>query len=169
MSRRLALLRHAKSDWDSTAADFDRPLNKRGRQDAPRVGRWLRTRDWHSGLVLSSPALRARQTIETVLEQAGLETIDVQWDEGLYLASRTTLLDRIRGLPATTDSALLVGHNPGLEELLEYLSRTPVPTTGSGKVFTTANLALLRLDGDWKDADRGCAELLKLVRPRDLD
>lgn len=169
MNRRLALLRHAKSDWDTAVADFDRPLNKRGLKDAPHIGHWLQAHDWHPRLVLSSPAVRARQTIEAVLEQAGLQEAELQWDEGLYLASLKSLLNRIRQLPSGIDSVLLVGHNPGLEKLLEYLSRTPVPTTGSGKVFTTANLALLQLDGDWKDADRDSAELLELVRPRELE
>lgn len=169
MNRRLALLRHAKSDWDTAVEDIDRPLNKRGRKDAPRIGRWLQAHDWQPRLVLSSPAARARQTIEAVLEQAGAQDTELQWDQGLYLASLKSLLDRIRRLPSGIDSVLLVGHNPGLEELLEHLSRTPVPTTDSGKVFTTANLALLQLDGDWKDAGHGTAELLELVRPRELE
>lgn len=169
MSPTLGLLRHAKSDWDAGAADIDRPLNKRGRRDAPRLGRWLQMQDWRPQLILSSPAVRARETLDAVIEQAGLHKIELRWDEELYLASRKTLLERIRGLPSETDSVLLVGHNPGLEELLDYLIRTAVPTTDSGKVFTTANLALLRLDGEWKDTGRGSAELLELVRPRDLE
>lgn len=169
MSRSLGLLRHAKSDWDTGAADIDRPLNRRGRRDAPRIGRWLLRQGWRPQLILSSPAVRARETLEAVIEQAGLHKIELRWDEELYLASRKTLLVRIRELPSETDSVLLVGHNPGLEELLEYASRTPVPTTDSGKLFTTANLALLQLDGDWKDAGRGAADLVELVRPRDLE
>ena len=169
MSLTLALLRHAKSDWDTGVADVDRPLNKRGHRDAPRLGRWLRMQDWQPQLILSSPAVRARQTIEAVIDQAGLQHSELHWDEGLYLAGRGTLLERIRSLSPATARVMLVGHNPGLEELLEYLSRAPVPTTASGKVFTTANLALLRLDGDWRDAGRGTAELLELVRPRDLE
>lgn len=169
MSHVLGLLRHAKSDWEAGLADFDRPLNRRGRRDAPRLGHWLRERNWRPRLVLSSPAERARQTLEAVLEQASLHDVELHWDEGLYLADRETLLERVHGLPPATDSVLLVGHNPGLEQLLTYLSRTPVPATGSGKRFTTANLALLRLDGDWKDAGRGTAELVELVRPGDLE
>lgn len=169
MSLTLGLLRHAKSDWDAGAADIDRPLNSRGHRDAPHIGGWLRTQGWRPQLILCSPALRARQTLAAVLEHAGLDTRTVTWDEELYLASRQALLKRIHRLPPETDSALLVGHNPGLEQLLGYLSRTAVPTTDSGKVFTTANLALLRLEADWKDAGRGSAELLELVRPRDLE
>lgn len=170
MSHTLGLLRHAKSDWETGRADIDRPLNQRGNRDAPRIGRWLRTREtWRPQLILSSTAVRARQTIAAVIEQAGLEDVELRWEDGLYLASRRALLERIRALPAACSSVMLVGHNPGLEELLEYLSRTPVPTTDSGKVFTTANLALLRLGSEWKNADRGTAELVELVRPRDLE
>lgn len=169
MSRSLGLLRHAKSDWDTGVADIDRPLNRRGRRDAPRIGRWLRRQGWRPQLILSSPAVRARETLEAVIEQAGLHNSELRWDEELYLASRKTLLERIRGLSPDTDNVLLVGHNPGLEELLEYACRTPIPTTDNGKLFTTANLALLRLDGNWKDAGRGTAELVELVRPGDLE
>ncbi|RRQ19970.1 SixA phosphatase family protein [Thiohalobacter thiocyanaticus] len=168
MSKTLALLRHAKSDWDAGTTDIDRPLNKRGKKDAPSLGRWLQRQAWRPQLILSSPAVRARQTIEAVIEQAGMQDVELRWEEELYLASRKSLLQRIRGLSQETKSVLLVGHNPGLEEVLEYLSRTAVPTTDSDKLFTTANLALLRLDGNWKDAGRGTAELVELVRPRDL-
>lgn len=169
MSKTLALLRHAKSDWDAGTTDIDRPLNKRGKKDAPSLGRWLQRQDWRPQLILSSPAVRARQTIEAVIEQAGLHDIELRWEEELYLASPKSLLQRIRRLPRETKSVLLVGHNPGLEELLDYLSRAAVAKTDSGKVFTTANLALLRLDSEWKNADRGSAELLELVRPRELE
>lgn len=168
MRKTLALLRHAKSDWDTSGGDFDRPLNKRGRKDAPRIGKWLAHRNWRPDLILSSPAVRARETIEAVIDTAGLEPVSLQWDKHLYLASRESLLRRIRTLPADTDSVMLVGHNPGLEALLDYLSRDPIPSTDNSKGFTTANLALLRLDSHWKDVDRGEAVLLTLVRPKDL-
>lgn len=170
MSCTLALLRHAKSDWETGRADRDRPLNQRGSRDAPRIGRWLRSRgSWRPQLILSSTAVRARQTIAAVIEQAGLEDVELRWEDGLYLASRRALLEQVRALPSACNSVMLVGHNPGLEELLEDLSRTPVPATDSGKVFTTANLALLQLEGEWRDAGHGSAELLELVRPRDLE
>ncbi|HSH29057.1 MAG TPA: histidine phosphatase family protein [Thiohalobacter sp.] len=170
MSYTLGLLRHAKSDWETGRADIDRPLNPRGRRDATRLGRWLRNRGfWRPQLILSSTAARARQTITAVIEQAGLEGVELRWEDSLYLASRRALLEQVRALPAACNNVMLVGHNPGLEELLEDLSRTPVPATDSGKVFTTANLALLQLEGDWRQAGRGSAELLELVRPRDLE
>lgn len=168
-SRTLALLRHAKSDWHTESRDFDRPLNKRGRKDAPRIGAWLKRQGWVPELIYSSPAIRARETIESVIAAGGGEAGNLHWDDELYLASQDRLLQRIRTLPPDIERVMLVGHNPGLEELLEYLSRGPVPRTTSGKVLTTANLALLRLEGDWKDVDHHSAELLELVRPPDLD
>src|SRR5262245_57005344 len=111
----LLLLRHAKSSWDSPAArDYDRPLAPRGERDAPRIGKALRDADIDLDLVVSSPAVRARQTAELVLKAARYEGA-VQFEEAIYEAAVTALMDVVRDLPDTAETAMLVGHNPGFE------------------------------------------------------
>jgi phosphohistidine phosphatase len=119
---RVVLVRHGKSDWDSPPlADHERPLKKRGRQDAQRLGEWITEQKLEPGLVLCSPALRTRQTLETMMSGWSLPSPCVH-DPRLYLASRTQLLECLdRNAELNPDPArpiLMVGHNPGLEDLL---------------------------------------------------
>lgn len=176
----LGLFRHAKSDWDDPRArDFDRPLNPRGQRWAPIMGDHIRAFCVERGLVwnriMSSPAVRAAQTIELASQGAGLPhgaAFAINWDRRLYLASSATLIDVLRELPEDLGSVLMVGHNPGLEDLIFDL----VPDDGSSPLrdivevkFPTASFALLELDIDrWADVDDGCARLVHLTRPRDL-
>lgn len=159
----LLLLRHAKSSWgDPSLADADRPLKKRGRKAAPRVGALMRERKLHPDLVLCSPARRARDTLELVMEKAKLRAEPV-FDERLYAASSGELLEAIRGLEEDTDEVLIVGHNPGLEELLALL-------TGAAEAMPTAALALVELEVDgWADVGEGSGRLEWLALPRELE
>jgi phosphohistidine phosphatase len=176
----LGLFRHAKSDWDDPRArDFDRPLNQRGRHWAPIMGDHIRQFCQAQGLVwnriMSSPAARAAQTIELAAQGAGLAhgaALAINWDRRLYLASSATLIDVLREMDEGLGSVLMVGHNPGLEDLIFDL----VPEDGSSPLrdvvevkFPTASFALLELDiARWADMDDGCARLTHLTRPRDL-
>ncbi len=172
----LILLRHAKSTWDDPVErDFDRPLNGRGRRAAARIGQWLAG----SGLtvgdamfddVRASPAVRVRQTIEGVEDGLG-HPLRAMFEPRIYLASAVTLLDIVQGFPVEAASALLIGHNPGLEDLLLMLTRDADPLRGQAEVkYPTATLAVLDLDiAAWRDAAPGCATLREFVRPRDLD
>ncbi len=118
--RRLVLLRHAKSDWPDVA-DHDRPLAKRGRRDAPAVGRWLGQSGYAPDAVICSTALRARETWE--LASAGLQTAvpgaapAVRYESRVYEATVLGLLMLVREFPPQWRTALLVGHNPGMAEL----------------------------------------------------
>jgi phosphohistidine phosphatase len=169
-TRTLLILRHAKSDRDGAPADdFARPLARRGRRAAPRIGRWLQVHGPVPDLVLSSPALRARQTAEVVTEALDVPAERIQFDDRLYLATCDTLLDVLAGCPSRTRTLLLVGHNPGLEELLEYLCAEPPPRNTAGKLLTAGALARLTLRQDWKKLEARSAELLELARPRELD
>ena len=169
MSRELFILRHAKSDVDSGAkADSERPLNKRGRKDAPRIGEWMREHYLYPGFVLCSTAVRARETLAAVAEELELQAERIQFIDTLYLANLSTLLKILRDVPAEHDSVMLVGHNPGLDELVSYLSKTTIPLTESGKLMTTACLAEFKLPNDWTELE-GKGELVNLVRPTDLD
>lgn len=167
MHYQLAILRHAKSDWKTATTDFDRPLNKRGKQDAPLIGEWLKEQQWMPELILASPAQRVRETLAAITDKLDAN-LAISWQESLYLASRMELLHSLRQVPAEVKRLLVAGHNPGLEELVLYLCNCRPLPTAKGKVFTTANLALLEFDRPWSDIRDHSGRLLSLVRPRDL-
>lgn len=168
MSRELLLLRHAKSDRNQDVGDFERPLNERGLRDAARIGQWISEHGIESDLILSSPARRAAQTVNAVCAALGVDGAAVRWDERLYLASLPTLQQCLASLPATTRCVTLVGHNPGLEDLLLWLAPAAEQQRQQDKLFTTATLARLQLSGtDWRLHTHG-ASLRGFVRPRDL-
>ncbi len=170
MSRELLVLRHAKSDWNSEAEqDFDRPLAKRGRRDAPKVGEWLAGQGLAPEAVVCSPALRTRQTVTAVLERLDMADFGVTFDQRLYAANLEALLAVLGDCPLAARRVLLVGHNPGVDDLVLYLSANQPPLTASGKLMTTAALAHFALPGDWTRLARGCGSLVQLVRPKELD
>ena len=158
----LYLLRHAKSSWDDRSLkDFDRPLNERGLKAAPKIGAYMRKEKLRPDLVLSSPALRAKQTTTLVCEAAGLAGV-VNFDERIYEASARRLLEIVVGLEDNLGAVMLVGHNPGFEELLAAL-------TGESLRLPTAALARIDLDlKSWSNVTADAGKLKWLVRPRDL-
>ncbi len=171
--RILGLFRHAKSDWqDPRARDFDRPLNERGRKGAAIMGRHIGNHGVRWDRVIASPAIRCAETIEIACEASG-RPIAVNWDRRIYLASSATLADLLRETEGDPKSILMVGHNPGLEDLIFDL----VPDDGSSPLrdvvevkFPTAAYAVLELNIDrWADLADKCARLVHLTRPRDLD
>jgi len=171
-SKTVFLLRHAKSQRNDTdAADFDRPLSGRGRRDAPRMGAWMGRQGLQPDLVLCSDAVRARQTWEAAAPELH-STAPVLFERALYMASATALLNRLRRLPDTVRSVLLIGHNPGLETLAIALAspdgspelermRTKFPTS-----------ALVRLDmalDHWRQLGPRAARLTLFAAPADLE
>lgn len=169
----LGLFRHAKSDWhDPRARDFDRPLNERGRSGAAVMGRHIRDHGVAWNRVISSPAIRCAETIEIAC-QAAQRPIAINWDRRVYLASSATLADLLREQDGDPQAILMVGHNPGLEDLIFDL----VPDDGSSPLrdvveakFPTAAFAVLELGIDrWSDLADRCGRLVHLTRPRDLD
>ena len=167
--RRLILLRHAKSDWPDVP-DQERPLAKRGRRDAPVVGRWLRRHGYLPDTVICSVARRTRQTWDRVAPELG-GSPSVTFEPRAYAASALTLLYLVRELPATSRAALLIGHNPAIEELATHLSEAldaegapPAP----GLRFPTAAVAVLEFRGDWPDLAPGQARLLDYTTPADM-
>jgi phosphohistidine phosphatase len=161
--KHLALMRHAKSSWgDPDIADHDRPLNARGRQAAALVGRHLRQAA-RPDLVLCSSAARARQTLE-LLELT--DASDVLIEDQLYGATPAGLLSRLRMLPNSAGSVLVIGHNPGIEDFTRTLDRDRL---ASVQKFPTAAVALLHLPiPTWRDLDSGAGRLDEFVTPRDL-
>ena len=165
----LYLMRHAKSDWHSAArSDFERPLNSRGSKDAVRMGQWLYTQNITPSLILSSPAQRAKQTALAVAESIGLEPDRIQFNKDLYLADRATLLNILHTVPETSEGVLLVAHNPGLDELVGWLAPEPPPLSNSGKLMTTAAIAVFTVSEPWAKLKRNVASLGQLIRPKEL-
>jgi len=167
----LILMRHAKSDWDTGAgSDFDRPLSRRGIRDAGLMGQWLNKTAQLPELVIASPALRARQTVECLSETAGLEVEKTVWEKSIYNSGMRNLLDIAKQYFDRYQTLMLVGHNPAMEELLHYLSDTDVPATAAGKIMTTANIALFSLNRDDEDyLQAGSGTLLAFARPKEIE
>jgi phosphohistidine phosphatase len=167
-TRRLMLLRHAKSDWPDVP-DQERPLAKRGRRDAPVVGRWLRRHGYLPDTVICSVARRTRQTWDRVAPELG-GSPSVTFEPRAYEASALTLLYLVRELPGTCRAALLIGHNPGIEELAAHLAEAPDAAGAPplGPRFPTAAVAVLEFDGDWPDLAPGHARLLAFATPADM-
>jgi phosphohistidine phosphatase len=169
VTRRLALLRHAKSDWPEGVADHDRPLAKRGLRDAPVAGRWLGASGYAPDAVVCSTARRARQTWE--LASAGLAAAVpgaaplVTYEPRVYEATVLGLLMLVREFPPSWRTALIVGHNPGMAELTVGLADPP-PSPPAG--FPTAAVAVLGLPGDWAELGPGEAKLLAFAIPADM-
>ena len=155
------LLRHAKSSWDdANLADFDRPLNKRGFKTAPLVGETIRKNKFQVDSIICSPAKRAEQTAILVKETAQIEA-DIRFDDRIYEASPHRLLEIASGLDNNFQSAMLVGHNPGLEGLLKML-------THEVEAMPTAALAIIDLKIEsWKEIHIDCCNLLTVIRPKD--
>lgn len=171
--KRLTLLRHAKSSWDDAVTrDFDRPLNEKGKRAAAVMGKFIKRNDLTFDQVLASPAVRVIETLEQVEPASGL-SFEPQWDRKIYLASSVTLMDVLRGANVDADHVLMVGHNPGLEDLIFDL----VPEDSSSEArnaveikYPTAALAELSLNiAEWTDIKDSCATLDRFTRPRDLD
>jgi phosphohistidine phosphatase len=168
MTRELLILRHGKSDWSTGEDDFDRPLVDRGKRGAQRMGVWLATHDMIPEYVVSSPAERALVTAEKSLKAMGKGSGGIIQDNEVYLADVEDLLDVVRQIPADTHRAMLVGHNPGLEELLIALTGGNVEPEDDGKLLPTATLAILKTTKSWLDQKQGSARLVRIIRPRTL-
>jgi phosphohistidine phosphatase len=153
----LVLLRHAKSDWSEDVDDVARPLGRRGRRQAPQAGRWLSTGVERIDLAVVSPAARAWSTWELAsAELTGAP--DPRADDRVYAASADQLLAVVRELPDDLGTVLLVGHNPGLEDLVMRLTDEWVP-------MPTSAIAVLELPGSWASAGQETAFLRAAGRP----
>jgi phosphohistidine phosphatase len=169
--KRIHLLRHAKSSWaDSSLADHDRPLSRRGEDAGTRMAAWIVEHDPHPQLVLCSTAVRARRTLEIVLPSfaATGSQPDVVFEAGLYHAPAETLLERVRALAEDLDDVLLVGHNPGLQDLALLLSAPSPERERIAAKLPTGALVTIELGAAWERADRGAGRIAALVLPREL-
>lgn len=154
-ARTLVILRHAKSDWSGGEPDRERPLAPRGRRQAPEAGAWLAAHLDVPELAVVSPAVRARATWELVAAELP-EDVPIRVEEKVYAGSGRELREVLGSLPLEVGSVVLVGHNPGVEDLVQEL-------TGDGVPMKTSAIAVLTWDGDWTDA--GSAQLATNGRP----
>jgi phosphohistidine phosphatase len=168
VERRLYLLRHAKSSWkEHGLADHDRPLAGRGRRAAKAMRRHLRAQGVEPDLVLCSTATRARQTLEGI--EPALARGATRVEPALYGAAPADLLNCLHEIAPRVRSVMVIGHNPGLEELALLLARDGPNVRDLEAKFPTGALATLAFQGPgWSALDRGMAELIEFVRPRDL-
>ncbi|QQS39851.1 MAG: histidine phosphatase family protein [Acidobacteriota bacterium] len=157
----LFVLRHAKSSWDHPElSDFERPLNKRGEKAAPFMGELMRSKGLVPDLIVSSPANRAKTTARLAAEAGGFEA-GIELDERIYGAGANTLAYIIADFDDSADTAMIVGHNPGFEDLVGAL-------TGEHPRFPTAALAVIDLDVTvWSETERGKGTLRDLFIPKE--
>jgi phosphohistidine phosphatase len=178
---RLVLLRHAKSAWPDVP-DHERPLARRGRRDAPAVGRWLLRAELLPSQVLCSTARRARETWQLAQEEAGL-SVPVRFEDTVYRASAAGLLDLVRQTSPGVATLLVIGHDPAIPGLALMLAGTGAgageSAEGTGPErpgaldlmmtkFPTAATAVLMFTGTWPELSQGRAQLTDFVTPRDI-
>lgn len=168
------ILRHAKAEQTvGSIGDHERPLNAKGREVAPRVGAYLKAKAYKPDLILCSTARRTVETCELVRPSLG--DITVTFENGLYLAEASVILERMRRLDDSLGSVMVIGHNPGLEELADDLSQSPKTPEEERlhrrlrEKFATCSLAVISVPARrWRDITPGAGALIDLVRPRDL-
>ncbi len=159
----LILMRHAKSSWkEPELTDHERPLNKRGEKDAPRMGRLLKDKKLIPDHIYSSTAVRARQTVEGLVGKSGFKH-QVDYLDSLYMAEPSAIIEVLKQTPEKIDTVLVVGHNPGLEGLVQILSQKV-------ESLPTGSIARLSLPiDDWQELSLSTEGKLKAnYRPREI-
>lgn len=148
--------------------DFNRPLKDRGKRGAQRIGVWLLQQELVPDLVVSSPAERAIVTAQKAVKAMGGDAGRIVQDRRIYAARLEELLEVLSELPREAGRVMLVGHNPGLEYLTEYLADKPIPLPSDGKLLPTAGLAILELPDDWQALKEKAGQLLNITRGSNL-
>ncbi len=164
----LYLIRHAKSDQHGGLADFDRPLNQRGQAAAVKIGLWLKQKHIQPEWVICSAAKRTQQTLEGICQHISIPATLIDYNERAYLANLYTLLELLGQCPEDMDHILMLGHNPGMEELLIYLCGSNLPLSNKGKLMATATLAQICLPDDWHQLPSRCGKLIQIIRPSEI-
>lgn len=169
--RTLLLARHAKSKWGLEVDDHDRPLSGRGRRDGVAVGEFLAGNGYKPEVVICSTATRARQTWERAV-LGGAVAHDVRYDDRIYEAWAGALVKLIRRLPDDAATVLLIGHAPGIPDLVRMLA----DRQGKKKAWTrletkypTSGMAILQTNESWAEVQQGSASLVDFVVPRGSD
>jgi phosphohistidine phosphatase len=167
--RSVILLRHGKSSWtDPTLADFDRPLAPRGKRASKHIAAYMREKRIRPALVLCSPARRTRETLEAIKPALG-KSCSIEFVPELYAASDRHLLEQLHAVPDSISAVMLIGHNPGLQQLARLLASSGTDLAKLEEKFPTAALATLTVESDsWAGLRPGAAQLVDYVVPRDL-
>jgi phosphohistidine phosphatase len=167
----LSLFRHGKSSWNSPSVrDIDRPLSERGEAAVPRMGAYMVAHKIAPELVLCSPAVRARQTLDLLLPHLGSDPT-VVYEDGFYLASSSVLLKRVRQIESKMHHVMIVGHDPGLHGLALAVSGEghPEELQALSAKFPTAGLAVIVFKArDWSGVKEGAGRLTRFITPRRL-
>ena len=166
--KKLYLIRHAKSSWDNLdLKDIDRPLNKRGEKDAPRMAKRLKEKDIHPDVMISSPAKRARETCHVIAKVLDFPEANIKIDKQLYHANEDQLLRVVKGIKDLKDSeevVLIFGHNPGLMDFANSLLSEDIENIPTcGVVGSTLEIK------SWKDASFGCGEMTLFDFPKNKE
>ena len=162
------LMRHAKSDWNSHAADMDRPLSDRGDRDAIRMGAYLNQMSLVPEKMVVSAARRTQETAKLLLNNLSVAEKNIIVDKQLYLANRETLCEIIELYATDQQRLLILAHNPGMDDLVSYLASTPPSLSVSGKLMATCTVACFRIDSFNTLKKPGLAELQYLFRPKEI-
>ncbi len=167
-SFRLILMRHAKSDWGSpTLPDMARPLNARGRRASRLMGRWMKDKGYLPDVVLCSPAERTRQTWQLLSQELGTAP-PLVLERPLYHATAETMLDVLHGA-AEEATVLMLGHNPGIAAMAQWLAHTAPPHPGFRRYPTAATTVFAFGIGNWAEAGWGTGKVLDFAIPKDLE
>jgi len=163
MAKQLLLVRHGKSDWGNLdLKDFDRPLNKRGKENAPEMAERLLSKSFKFDLIVSSPAKRAKTTAKYFAE--AYHTSEIQFEESIYEASATTLLQVINKLDDSANTVMMFGHNPGFTDLANELSHADIYN------IPTAGMVLISFPfNSWSMVSKGTGELVFFDYPKNSD
>ena len=160
--KKILFIRHAKSDWSFTdLADIDRPLNKRGKKDAPEMGKRLLDRKEKPECIYRSPSMRTTQTIELLSETASWQDVEIKEEDWLYMASRQDFLVGIEKIKNEIDFVCLCAHNPGTTDIVNYLSGENINN------MPTCGIAIIEFNTDnWVEVSGGTGKLLLFDFPK---
>lgn len=168
MNRQLLLMRHGKSDWSVDTDDFDRPLKTRGKRGAQRMGVWLLQQKLVPDFIISSPAERASNTAAKLTKAMGLTRQHIHYDARIYEADVKQLKAVLSDCPSHCRRVLLIGHNPGLEDLLLNLHGLDIDRPEDSKLLPTAALAVINMPENWSKLKSGSAKLQSIIRASTL-
>jgi len=157
----LYLIRHAKSSWkDPRLTDFDRPLNKRGKRDAPFMGDVLNDKKIYPDLIISSPAKRAKKTAAEIANKIGFPIKKISFNDEIYEASISTLIDLLKKMNDKYESVMIFGHNPGLTVLNNHISNFYIEN------IPTCGIVALKFNKKWSEIDKNSCEHLFFEHPK---
>jgi len=166
-STTLLVMRHAKSDWNAShGSDFDRVLSGRGISDAPRMGQWIVDQSYTPDQIICSPAQRVRETILAAGKAWDQDEDQIKWDHDIYNADLDKLLAIVAGDLKQGSINLLTGHNPGVSELILYLSGDRVPEQASDNLMPTAAVTILKLANSDNPVNYGDWQIIDYMKPR---